>query len=704
MKNLLALLGLYLVAFYCMAGPVSEKNAATVAHNFVTEKMVFNNKIRPSLILQETKIEGETAVFYRYNISEKGFIIIAASDLVVPILAYSFDENFVTHPGTQYILQDYSLQIEALEKSKADQDDKIAQLWKHYLAIDFVPNDNKGTVLKPLIHTRWNQNKFYNTYCPWDKNAGSYYDYRVPNGCVALAAAQLMFYYRHPETGTGGVSYVPTPYPRQTVQFNRAHYEWDAMVNMPQTYTNEIAEIIYHVGVASEMGYTSDGSGTYTQLAAQRLNENFKYGNMYTQICRGNEQGDNSSYATLLRDYLDGLHPILYSGATSASGGGHAFLLDGYDDNGLFHVNWGWGGSSDGYYHIDYLAPGGSGLGFDNYSCAMLNVQPNLAYYNIGCSGFKRQTGTSGSISSGAPFMNYAPQPDCSWMIAAPYANQYQFTFNKIHTTPNADVVTIYNGPSENSGIAAQFSGDTIPANPIVINADSVLITFRGTAATNSQYKGFSIDYITTSNTPRCQSAYPSNTDAYTIYSPEIIDGKYLPDMNCTWQLRPQYTKGFNFVFYKFDLAEGDFVEIYNATTTPPTLYKRFDINETPSGIYTVNFNKANIKFVSDNYKEKSGFELLEEAILDIEDDIINHIRIYPNPATHELQIINYTFQNGDQVDIYNILGQRKLSTANGSIDLTHHSIIDVSTLTSGLYLLQITTQNGKVIKKITIQ
>lgn len=698
MKKLFALLGLSLAVFYCMASPVSEKNAATVARNFIAEKAVFDNKITPVLTLQEARMEAEMPVFYRYNIGDKGFIIISASDLTYPVLAYSFDEIFVEHQGTQYILSDYTAQIEVLEKSKAVQDSKIAQLWAHYSATDFVSNGSKGVSLKPLIHTRWNQDKFYNTYCPWDVAAGSYYDYRVPNGCVALAIAQLMFYYRYPETGVGGISYVPAPYPRQTVQFYKAQYNWDAMVNEPLTYTNEIAEIIYHIGVVAKMNYAPDGSGADTELTVKGLKAYFKYGD-YNAWCRSENQGDNSTYGTILRNYLNGLHPILYSGHRPNGGGGHAFLLDGYNENLMFHVNWGWGGSSDGYYHIDYLAPGHSGIGFDDYSCAWL-VQPNSEFYNIACGGFKRQTATSGSISSGAPFKNYAPQPNCSWMIAAPYANQYRFTFNKVHTTPNADVVTIYNGSTQSSGIAAQFSGDTVPPNPIIVNADSVLVTFRGTVATNSQYKGFSIDYTTTSNTPRCQSVYPPNTDAYTVYSPETIDGKYLPDVACTWQLRPQYTKGFNFRFNKFDLADGDFVEIYNAVTTPPTLYKRFDVNEIPSGIYTVSFNKANIKFVSDNYKEKSGFELSEEVIAGIKDEVADNMHIYPNPAHNELIIDNAEWGMEDKVEIYNMLGQLQNVAALN----TQHSIIDVSNLTAGFYLLHITTKNGKTIKKITIQ
>jgi hypothetical protein len=488
MKKLLLFFGLSLAVFCCSASIVSEKTATTVAHNFIVEKAVFTSKTEIVLALKEIKTKEEIPIYYRYEMGNKGFIIIAASDLAHPILAYSFDEIFVEHPGTKYILSDYSVQIEAMEKSKAIQNSKIAQLWAHYSADDFVPGNSKSAALKPLIHTRWNQNKFYNTYCPWDASADAYYDYRVPNGCVALAAAQLMFYYRHPESGTGGVSYTPAPYPRQMVQFNKAHYNWDAMTNEPQSYTNEIAEIIYHVGVAVQMGYAPDGSGAYTNLAAQRLNEFFKYGNGYRQICRGENQGDSSTYADMLRAYLDGLHPILYSGHSSSSGG-HAFLLDGYDENGLFHVNWGWGGSGNGYHHIDYLAPGNSGSGFDNNSCAILDLQPNLGLYNTACNSLKRLTATSGSISSGAPFKTYAPQPDCSWIIAAPYANQYKFTFNTMNTTPNADMVTIYKGSDESAGIAAQFSGDSIPQAAIVVNADSVLITFKGTATSNSQYK-----------------------------------------------------------------------------------------------------------------------------------------------------------------------------------------------------------------------
>ena len=55
----------------------------------------------------------------------------------------------------------------------------------------------------------------------------------------------------------------------------------------------------------------------------------------------------------MLKESFDMGLPLYYSGQSSE--GGHAFVCDGYDDNGLFHYNWGWSGSGDDYYDFDLM-------------------------------------------------------------------------------------------------------------------------------------------------------------------------------------------------------------------------------------------------------------------------------------------------------------------------------------------------------------
>lgn len=47
------------------------------------------------------------------------------------------------------------------------------------------------------------------------------------------------------------------------------------------------------------------------------------------------------------------------------TGGDHAFVYDGYDENGLVHVNWGWAGLDDGYFDINTAAVAAGGYGSD---------------------------------------------------------------------------------------------------------------------------------------------------------------------------------------------------------------------------------------------------------------------------------------------------------------------------------------------------
>ena len=189
---------------------VTELQADQVCRRFLMDR---GQTVPADLKLSEvfTQADGDTAL-YLFQLPEVGFVVVSASLTTPPVLAYAFDQNFEMIPPVRDLFYLYKGEIAYAEKQQWQAKPKAAAAWKRYLAEEFVPQAPKGTSGGPLLTTTWNQNKFYNTYCPWDPASGPYYDYRVPNGCVALACAQIMNYHRFPTEAS-----VPPPTSRKAI-------------------------------------------------------------------------------------------------------------------------------------------------------------------------------------------------------------------------------------------------------------------------------------------------------------------------------------------------------------------------------------------------------------------------------------------------------------------------------------------------------
>lgn len=692
-----------------VAQSVSKMEADMVASRFVSEKYMAMSKAPVDVAYKGVIADDTMTYMYQYDIGDLGFVFVAASKAVPAVLAYSLDENFEMIPPVRDLFHLYKQEIRYAESSKLEPTAKAAAQWAHYLAPVFEPKSPKGSVNNYLLTTRWNQNKYYNTYCPWDVQAGPYYDYRVPNGCVALACSQIMNYHHYPHSGKGIISYIPHGYPRQTVYYARHQYNWDAMYDQPGSYANEIAKLAYHMGVAIQMNYNYDGSGANTERAKEELRDVFNYDPSITSYYRGSYLDSAVSiYIDALKEELDLRHPIYYSGCTADFSSCHAYVLDGYDDEDKFHLNYGWGGSSNGFYAIDNFTAGASS--WDYSSEAIFNIFPSRGVPDEYCQGLKRLTASFGYVMDGSPTAKpYQANPDCSWMVAVPGATAYHFSFNTLDLNPDVDILTIYNGPSIESGVKATYTGTTVPTGNIVVHADSVLITFTSTGtgpAVNTDYYGFLMQYHTTLPSSPCGAS--TNLHDWTR---ELTDGtpeneNYPPQVNCSWNISLNYISGFSFNFSKFDLGYGDFVDIYDNTTNPPTLYKRYDIYEQPHGIQMVNFNKMKVNFVSDNWDQKEGFKFRYYALAGIDNySGIEDLSVYPNPVS-DMLFVKYSLKEAGKVTfrMMDMTGKQVLVDVFEALVGDNSQTINVSGLKPGLYLMEMTTSTGRILQKILVQ
>ncbi len=226
-----------------------------------------------------------------------------------------------------------------------------------------------GKSVEPFIKTRWGQEDPYNRQCPKINNTAA------PTGCVATAMAQVLKYYEYPEKGTGKGSYYLGDATAPTTKTISKVYDYANMLNgyteadLPEgewhfssTQMNAVAYLMRDCGYATAMKYTLDGSGATPFDATNGFVNNFSYDPLAIK-CEIRDYVGEKKWMENIYSTLDAKQPIVYLGADETYGG-HAFILDGYDEQGLVHVNWGWDGNADGYFSLADLAVTGI-LGFN---------------------------------------------------------------------------------------------------------------------------------------------------------------------------------------------------------------------------------------------------------------------------------------------------------------------------------------------------
>ena len=392
-RHLLALSLILLCSVSALfARPLSEREARHLAEQFF-HQVAYAHKvlapaqqplslvsapIRQSAGVELRTLSGDKArYYYIYNRgSNAGFVIIAGDDELTPYIGYA--------TTGQVLEQDMPEQLRAFLKACQERIDELTSSVGLRSSLRPTPRTaTEPAQIAPLLgNIQWNQSAPWNNQTPTD-NQGKH----MPVGCVATAYTQVMRYHQWPTQGEGTFSYTEERSNRQhSVDYGATTYDWAHMperYNDPSSATSEetqaLSTLAYHAGVAVEMMYAPSGSGSYTPLVARALADHFRYDKRVSFKSRSNYT--QSSWEQMLRAELIAARPVVYSGR--GSGGGHAFVCDGYDMEGLFHINWGWGGMSDGYFNLNYLVPsdlgigGGAGGGFSLGQGAVVGIKPD---------------------------------------------------------------------------------------------------------------------------------------------------------------------------------------------------------------------------------------------------------------------------------------------------------------------------------------
>lgn len=320
-----------------------------------------------------------TDAYYVFNIGQTGFVIVSADDSFRPIVGYSNESTFPIEnpsPEMMYYLDNLSQGRQAALRGSITPDRQVQAEWNALLNGEKMTPRNDLRSAFHLVQTRWNQNYPYNKFCPKAPGQGLPYA-----GCVATAMSQVMNYWKYPTQGFGHHSYNYGEYGVISADFSTATYDFDHMLLAvgelsPDEDSDPIAFFMYHCGVAVDMMYGTDGSGAYSEDVPEAIMKYFGYSNRCRIVYR--DSYTLEGFQDILKDQFEMGWPCYYSGTDTEGNGGHAFVCDGYDENDMFHFNWGWSGSGDGYFAIDVLDV--SGYAFNSGQAAVINYVPTEVF------------------------------------------------------------------------------------------------------------------------------------------------------------------------------------------------------------------------------------------------------------------------------------------------------------------------------------
>lgn len=374
-RTALLAVGLTLFQVLAWAGPRSFQQAQAIAERQAALQGIIMDQQQVSKARKQYLLNGssssETATSYYIfdNGADKGFTIVSGDDELPEIVGYSAhgnSENLMKTEGCAAFLKAYQKFVAAFTQGDAKARKILAE--QRALKADGRYQQPK---IEPLLGViAWNQNTPYNKMCPIYKGSSL-----SATGCVATAMAQVMMYYKYPKELKATIPAYTTATNKLKVNAisEGEKYDWD---NMLPTYTegeynttqaDAVAKLMFHCGAAVQMDYgPSSGAlvrpedmSTYFGYDADLLQE--VYRSVYTL----------AEWKKILDRELEAKRPILYGGARSYERG-HQFVCDGSDGEGLYHINWGWSGVSDGYFDITLLDPDvpgtGAGTSADGYN------------------------------------------------------------------------------------------------------------------------------------------------------------------------------------------------------------------------------------------------------------------------------------------------------------------------------------------------
>ena len=480
---------IFLVLMTCgIAGAWAEELTKEQALELARQFVAGQQGKRAAAVGSTVAEAGQVSGLYVFNVgTDGGFVVVSNDDQTTPILGYgdsgSIDPDNLP-ANLRAWLQSYADQITWVKANGTN----VARRANR-------TNRTAKSAVEPLVTTQWNQGAPYNNICPEIDGT------KVVTGCVATTMAQLMYYhYDHngfaAAANTALPSYTATTKNKAKESINLAvdglaatTFEWG---DMTKTYTmnstdaaaDAVAKLMLYCGTALRMNYglsANGGSGAYSEAIPFALKTYFGYDGGIQNCYRQNYS--YSAWVDLIYNELSASRPVALGG--QSCGGGHSFICDGYkyeSEADYFHINWGWGGLSDGYFLLSVLQPyeqgaGGSSTldGFSFGQDAIIGIRPPYAGnadYCLSLEGF-RLGGDDASLSS-KTFTRDNSEQDFTGISLYYIVYDYYYGTKAFDTTvqlvdESGKLVLTFGGANNqtktwNQTISATLTGLTIPA------------------------------------------------------------------------------------------------------------------------------------------------------------------------------------------------------------------------------------------------
>lgn len=386
----LSIVFLFLFTSLLPAKTVLPNEAEMIAGTFLrhASKRALQNV---SMVDYKNKLtrSGGTPEYYIFNGDQDGYVIVSGNTKTDPILAYSYSGAFDADnlpPNLENWLEQLSIYISKLEESDID-DGAYSKSWNN---LQMQVSELQPEVLYETA--LWGQGDPFNRKCPEINGK------RTIVGCTGTALAIIMRYYKYPDKGTGSTeAYSYTDETGYTRTMSSVSYEvnlnWS---NMPLNYTgtwttgqmNQVSQLCYLCALSCHSQFGAGSTGGVTRYGHMAAIEHFDYDEGGYFVSAGLYSG--KEWKNKLKENLSSIGPIYYSAFSEGKSSGHAFVLDGYDADSRFHINWGWNGYNNGYFYFPEF------LDFTTSHAASFGLQPDKGgspYYlmvlddEMGCKG-----------------------------------------------------------------------------------------------------------------------------------------------------------------------------------------------------------------------------------------------------------------------------------------------------------------------------
>lgn len=363
-KSLLLVCAILCCATLLTARPIDVEQAKEIGRKFASTHFTETKQNIDLQLVYTGLSDRNEACFYAFNAGKEGFVIVSADDRFRPIVGYSDEGPFETENMSPELAFYLEKVIEARTSRNVVLFDDTAEEWQSVATTGKLLSRNGGRGVDYICTTKWNQDSPYNLYAP-EASGGP--GGRCYAGCVATAMSQVMKQWNSPLQGSSSHSYYCPGYGRLEANFGETTYEWELMPDRLGGASDEeieaVALFMYHCAIAVDMNFSPSGSGANSWDVPQAIKKYFSYSNQAK--LRNREEYSLADWQNMLKESFDIGWPVYYSGFSSSAG--HAFVCDGYDDEDLFHFNWGWGGSSDGWFVIDEIDYAGWAQAVFNY-------------------------------------------------------------------------------------------------------------------------------------------------------------------------------------------------------------------------------------------------------------------------------------------------------------------------------------------------